>query len=107
METDNFALELGTKFTLKTTPRGKFDGIIQCTILKIDAPHTISYSWLSNGMASPTTVTWKLKDLKDQETLLTLSHDGFTGINGWITKTMLSFGWKRLLKTKLEKHLTI
>lgn len=107
METDNFDLEIGAKFILKTIPRGNFDGIIHCTVLGIREYNFISYSWLSNGMKVPTTVTWNLKELNNNETLLTLSHDGFVGFDGWITKTMLSFGWKRLLKKKLKKHLAI
>lgn len=105
METNDFDLVEGADFHLRTTPRGKFDGVLRCTILHLKEPTSISYSWLSNGMKTPTTVTWELKELADTETLLTLSHDGFVGFDGWMTKTMLSFGWKRILKKKLENYL--
>jgi len=107
METEDFTLELGAEFKLKTTPRGKFDGVLQCSILKIDKPHAISYSWQSNGMTNPTIVSWELKELDSSVTLLTLSHDGFEGMNGWLTKTMLAFGWRRILKKKLENYLSL
>ena len=107
MDTDDFELTLGSEFNLKTTPRGKFDGVLRCSILKIEEPTAISYSWQSNGMTTPTIVTWELKDIGNEETLLSLSHDGFVGFDGWMTKTMLSFGWKKLLKKRLEKHLSL
>lgn len=107
METDDFKLDLGAEFTLKTQPRGKFDGVLRCSIMKVDAPTSISYSWQSNGMSKPTIVSWELKDMGNQETFLTLSHDGFAGFDGWMTKMMLSFGWKRLLKKKLENYLSL
>ena len=105
METHDFDLALGHSFMLKTEPRGNFDGIINCKITSFDAPKQITYDWQAKGMKQPTTVTWMLKELSDHETLLQLEHTGFTGFNGFITRQMLAFGWKKLLKTKLDNHL--
>ena len=105
METNGFSMNPGSKFQFKTTPRGKFDGIVDCEILEVDQPHMIQYSWKAKGMKQPTLVTWKLKPIHKSKTMLTLSHNGFVGMDGWLTKTMLNFGWKKLLHKKLRTYL--
>ncbi len=106
MESNDFKLQVGHSFKFKTTPRGNFDGIIDCEIIDIIEPNHLRYSWKAKGMPQPTMVTWQLKELDNGDTFLSLSHNGFVGINGWITKTMLGFGWKKLLKNKLNEYLT-
>lgn len=105
METTDFELTIGHSFQLKTKPQGSFDGIINCKILSFEVPNSISYSWQSNGMRNPTQVTWVLKSISKNETILNLSHNGFEGVSGWLTQQMLNFGWKSLLSKKLLKHL--
>jgi len=105
METTDFELSVGHAFQLKTKPQGNFDGILNCKILSFKAPNTISYSWQANGMKNPTQVKWLLKSIGENETMLTLCHNGFEGVNGWFTKQMLNFGWKRLLSKKLKTYL--
>lgn len=105
METKDFELELGKKFQFKTKPQGGFDGIIHCEILAIEQPNMISYSWQSKDMKNPTIVIWHLKQLSKNETVVNLSHNGFEGFSGWVTKQILNFGWKKLLSKKLKKHL--
>ena len=107
METGGFELSPGYTFQFKTTPRGKFDGIVDCKIKSVDAPYHLQYSWRAKGMAQATIVTWSLRSIEDHATILTLTHDGFVGIDGWLTKTMLHFGWKRLLSKKLNNYLTL
>jgi len=106
METNDFEVSVGTRFQFRTTPRGKFDGIINCQVLEVNDPERIRYSWRAKGMTQPTIVTWHLRELTRDQTLLTLTHDGFEGFNGWMTQTMLRFGWKKLLSKKLEKYLS-
>ena len=105
MPTTDFELKEGCQFQFKTTPRGKFDGIVDCQINEIHFPSRIQYTWKAKGMPQPTLVTWVLKPLSESSTLLTLSHNGFVGFNGWLTKTMLGFGWKKLLNKKLRNYL--
>lgn len=105
MKTTDFELSVGHQFQLETKPQGNFDGIIKCKILFIKAPNTISYSWQSNGMLNPTKITWTLKRLNEDETMLHLSHNGFEGVSGWLTRQMLNFGWKGLLSKKLLNYL--
>lgn len=107
METTNFNTKLGQQFQFKTKPQGGFDGIIHCEILAIEPPNIISYSWQSNDMKSPTIVTWNLTQLSANETVVKLSHNGFEGVSGWITKQILNFGWKKILSKKLKNHLAL
>ncbi len=105
METTDFELKVGHSFKLKTKPQGKFDGILNCKIISFDAPNSISYLWQSNGMKNPTTVNWVLKAISESETHLHLSHNGFEGVSGWLTRQMLGIGWKKLLSNKLKNYL--
>lgn len=107
MKTVDFKLEVGTTFQFEDKPQGGWDGIVHCKILSLDQPHSISYSWQASGMKNPTTVNWQIKEIAPNETLLTLSHNGFEGVSGWVTKQILNFGWKGMLKKKLTKHLAI
>ncbi len=38
-------------------------------------------------------------------TRLRLTHDGFSGLGGFVTRTMLVLGWRSLLKTELLRVL--
>lgn len=105
MQTIGFKLETGHKFQFKDKPQGGWDGIVNCEILAINQPNSITYSWQASGMKNPTIVNWTLKQVADNETLLTLSHAGFEGFSGWFTRQVLTFGWKGMLKKKLSKHL--
>lgn len=107
MKTTDFKLETGHTFQFKDKPQGGWDGIVNCKILSIEQPHSITYSWQASGMKNPTIVNWNLKQVAENETLLTLSHSGFEGFGGWFTKQVLYFGWKGILKKKLTKHLAI
>ena len=105
METTDFEPIPGNTFQFTTAPRGRFDGIVSCKVLQVEQPHFIQYSWKATEMPQPTVVTWELTKLDPSTTLLTLSHDGFVGINGWVTRMILGFGWKGLLKKKLNQYL--
>jgi len=107
METIDFKLEEGTIFQFKDKPQGGWDGIVNCKILSLDQPNSITYSWQASGMKKPTIVNWQIKQIAPNETLLTLSHNGFEGVSGWFTKQILAFGWKSMMKKKLTKHLAI
>ncbi len=56
-------------------------------------------------MKTPTIVRWELKELTATTTSLTLSHSGFTGFSGWMTKQILKMGWKKILHKKLSAYL--
>ncbi len=106
METSDFALSEGHQFQFRTKPRGGFDGVVHCEMLEFKEPESMKFTWKASNWPQPTTVVWSLSSIGDSETLLTLSHNGFVGINGWFTKKMLGFGWKNLLGKKLENYLS-
>ncbi len=105
MQTTDFELREGQIFQFRAKPQGGWDGIVHCKVLSFSQPNSITYSWQANGMKKPTIVTWELKELAKNETLLTLSHAGFEGFGGWFTRQILNFGWKSMLRKKLTKHL--
>lgn len=107
MPTTNFELKEGHSFQFTAKPQGNFDGIVNCKIHSYSAPNTIVYSWSGGGMKTPTIVTWELKELTPTETSLTLSHSGFTGFSGWVTKQILNMGWKKILSKKLAFYLNM
>lgn len=107
MPTMDFELLQGCAFQFKTKPQGNFDGVVNCEIIRIDAPNLIAYSWSAKGFKQPTVVTWQLVSLSKNETSLTLSHNGFVGFNGWVTKQILNFGWRGILRKKLTSFLNI
>lgn len=104
MEVENFELKIGHQFTLKTKPQGGFDGIIHCRILEFTPLEYLSYTWTSNALPE-TIVSFNLKALDNNKTMLTLSHDGFQGFSGWFTKQILNFGWKKLISKNLRNYL--
>lgn len=105
MPTSDFELTVGQQFQFKTKPRGKFDGIVNCEILEYTSPTHIVYSWRSTDMKQATIVEWELKSLDDNKTHVTLKHSGFVGFNGWVTKQILKFGWRNLLKKNLTQYI--
>jgi len=107
MKTIDFKLVEGATFQFQDKPQGGWDGIVNCKILSLDQPNSITYSWHANGMKKPTIVNWQLQQISPHETLLTLSHNGFEGVSGWVTKQILNFGWKSMMKKKLTKYLAI
>jgi len=106
MQTEDFELIIGHKFQFKTTPRGKFDGIISCEVINFKENNELIYTWKAADMLEPTYVKWTIKIIESNETMLKLEHYGFEGFKGWLTKHMLNAGWKRILNKKLKNFLT-
>src|SRR4051812_7091987 len=80
MEND-FLPNVGHRFQFRTQPQGGWDGIVNGEVLHAERPKLLSYSW--DGGGNQTIVTWKLEAAKDG-TRLTLHHDGFKGVGGFI-----------------------
>lgn len=105
MDTTDFAPIVGTSFRFTTKPQGGFDGIVNCKVIESDPPNVICYSWNASGFKEPTYVRWELNEVDTNETILTLSHTNFKGVNGWFTKQILNMGWKKLISKKLSNYL--
>lgn len=67
-------LDPGASFTFQTQPVQGWDGLVNCRILTVDRPHTLSYAWVVGAM--DTVVTFTLKPTPTG-THLTLLHTGF------------------------------
>ncbi len=104
MPVEDFQLKLNQKFRFKTKPSPGFDGIVHCQILEVDEPKAITYSWLGGSMKEPTIVKWKLKSIEDG-TVVNLRHTGFVGVDGWMIKQILTFGWRMITRKKLPAYL--
>ncbi len=101
MEND-FEPRVGHVFQFHTKPRPRlgFDGIVYCTVLEVDEPSRLSYSWLGGRMKQPTIVTWTLDEVPEG-TRLTLQHSGFEGTYGLIASMALGPGWRRIVQRSL------
>jgi uncharacterized protein YndB with AHSA1/START domain len=96
---NDFAPRLGHKFQFRTKPAPGFDGIVSCEVLEIDPPRRLVYSWAGGG--NDTRVVWTLEEA-GSGTRLVLEHNGFRGVRGLLTSSILGKGWKSaILKTRL------
>lgn len=68
-------LRRGSAFTFRTQPHPGWDGTVQCRILEVDAPRTISYTWVVGDMLD-TVVTFTLAP-SASGTRLSLVQSGF------------------------------
>jgi len=73
---NDFEPVVGHKFQFKTEPSEWWNGIVDCEVLVVDEPHTLSYTWISAG--ENTTITWTLKEGSDGTVHLHLDQTGFS-----------------------------
>jgi uncharacterized protein YndB with AHSA1/START domain len=91
---------VGCRFTLHDPDAKGWSGWLDCEVLVADRPHRFVYRSIERKDQLVTDVAWTLSAC-DGGTRVQLDHTGFSGWNGIIAGTMLRFGWKGLLKTKL------
>jgi uncharacterized protein YndB with AHSA1/START domain len=90
MEND-FKPIVGHKFQFKTEPTEWWNGIVDCEVLEVDAPHQLSYTWVGGGIS--TTVKWILK-YEDGTTHLNLEQTGFEREDQAFTGA--KYGWAKM-----------
>ncbi|GMA62112.1 SRPBCC domain-containing protein [Alicyclobacillus fastidiosus] len=98
MEND-FKPVVGHRFQFRMQPIEGWNGIIDCEVLIVDAPHRLSYTWVSMGENN--TVTWTLQDLGDGKVNLHLEQ---TGISNDQALQGAKYGWTNMCG-QLEKLL--
>jgi uncharacterized protein YndB with AHSA1/START domain len=93
---NNFAPRVGHKFQFQMKSRLGFSRAIECEVLEVDEPRTLSYRWGKDGSV----VTFRL-DPAAEGTTLHLEHKGFRGVRGRTLAWMLGRGWKRKIFERL------
>lgn len=77
---NDFAPELGHRFTFRTQPVPPyFDGIVHCEVVELEPPKSLAYTW--TGLPDMNTkVRWELAETEQDGvagTLLVCVHSGF------------------------------
>ncbi|GAA4401115.1 SRPBCC family protein [Tsukamurella soli] len=86
---EGFAAALGTEFRLIGKPVMGWAGIVYCTVLAVDAPHMLHYSWKGDKATDDVTdVVYRLESTPSG-TRFTWEHTGFTGIGGLAMSALL------------------
>lgn len=106
---NNFQPVVGRTFRFHVDPLPGFSGISECTVLEVDPPHRLVYTWTpvpkaaSKPRPAPMTLTWTLRDVKGG-TELVLEQVGLESLSLWYRFSM-NMGWSRMLKTLLPRVL--
>ncbi|GAB4195729.1 MAG: hypothetical protein Fur006_42510 [Coleofasciculaceae cyanobacterium] len=75
MEND-FEPRIGHKFQFQPQPDRGIDEAINCEVIELDEPRSLSYTWRGGFIGKPTIVTWRLVPV-DGGTQLQIEHKGF------------------------------
>lgn len=100
---NDFEPAVGHRFTFRTKPAPGFDGIVRCTVLEIDPPRRMVWSWAGGNI--DTTVTFTLKATADGHTRLRMHQAGFHGLGAQLTRRILAGGYPRILGRNLPAYL--
>jgi uncharacterized protein YndB with AHSA1/START domain/catechol 2,3-dioxygenase-like lactoylglutathione lyase family enzyme len=99
---NDFAPEVGHRFTFRTGPEQGWNGVVDCQVMELDPPHRVSYTW-RGGILPETRVTFTLEPI-GQQTRLRLEHTGFAAGGGaaQTVRERLGSGWRsRVLSVRL------
>jgi len=80
---------VGTRFQFVAKPMPGWNGVVDCEVLEVRAPHLLRYTWLG-GEKDDRTVVSNLLDVCDGGTRFTCDHTGFTGIGGFLVSRVLN-----------------
>jgi uncharacterized protein YndB with AHSA1/START domain len=105
MPMTGFAPVKGNRFTYRTTPAGKWDGVIHCEVLEIVPNERLVYSWKGGhadnvGYGAPldTVVAWTLAR-EGNGTRVRVVHSGFVLPRNETAFTNMGNGWKKVVAT--------
>jgi uncharacterized protein YndB with AHSA1/START domain len=100
---NDFVPEVGHEFSFRTTPDQMWNGVVQCRVLELDAPHRLAFTWRGDNGRIDTVVTFTLTYAAGG-TRLRLEQSGFaaTGPQGLTIRDILASGWNsKLLRERL------
>lgn len=108
MQPTGFEATEGKAFTFQTTPGGSWDGVIHCRVLEVVPNRRLVYAWKgghenNTGYGAPldTVVTWSLTPV-EAGTRIRLVHAGFVMPRNESAYTVMSGGWKKVVR-KLDE----
>lgn len=90
---NDFEPEANRPFQFRADPLPQWDGIIDCEVLLIDPPHSLSYTWNALGLDS--VVLFSLTPVPGG-THLRMEHSGFRPDNPAAYKGA-TYGWQKFL----------
>ena len=96
---NDFAAEVGHRFTFRATPLPGWSGVVNCEVVALEAPRLLAYRW-GDGTESDsglkTLVTWTLI-AQGGGTLVRMEQSGFRPQDEQSSKRM-GGGWPRILE---------
>lgn len=95
---NDFAPQVGHRFTFRTEPAPGFDGVVHCEVLEVREGERLVYSW--RGGPIDTVLTFELRD-DPAGTRLIMEQAGFRGVRAWIVARMLAIGSRTLYRKRL------
>ena len=102
MRPEGFTPVVGTRFKLVDDGEHRgWRGFVECEVLEVERERLLRITWVGDEKTKPQTVTYTLAD-DGAGTLLTLDHEGFEGIGGFVlSRFILARGWKGMLRRRL------
>jgi uncharacterized protein YndB with AHSA1/START domain len=106
---NDFQPIVGCTFHFHVDPMPGFSGITACTVLAVDRPRRLAYTWQSQPKnpavepPEPMTLVWTLTPSGDG-TMLCLEQTGLESLSLWWRFSM-KMGWNRMLKTLMPRVL--
>ena len=95
---NDFQPVVGSQFQFRSNPAPsiEFDGIVYCTVLEVESPKKLSYSWKcgpgDGKITIDSVVVWTLLP-KDGGTELQLEHTAFKQMDNLMMFTAMDNGW--------------
>jgi uncharacterized protein YndB with AHSA1/START domain len=98
---NDFVLEPGRPFTLRTDPAPGFDGVVRAEVLEVDPGRRMLWSW--KGGPVDTVVEFRVEPLGDELTRVTVVQRGFRGLRAVVVSAVLQLGWWNLMRGPLPR----
>ncbi len=101
---DGFLPVVGTHFQLVAKPTPGWRGFVDCTVLAVEAPHRLQFSWIGDENGRASLVTQRLEPVA-AGTRLIYEHTGFSGVGGFFMSKLLGSVRRKMLTVGLPAAL--